>query len=137
MRTWMWVGLFVACDGGGETDSDDTDTPAAAPTFSGDIEPLFARNCASSGCHGGPTPTGLDLSDGVAYGAIVAVPSVQLPTMNLVTAGDPAESYLLLKLKDEQAAAGGAGDVMPPGFGLAQTDIDRVEAWIAAGAKAD
>lgn len=137
MRSWWWLaGLALAgCDGGGPS-TDDTDVTAV--TLSGDVQPLFERNCTTVGCHGGPEgQTGLDLTAGVAYGDLVDVDAFQVPSMKLVAPGDPDASYLMAKLKGTHEAAGGGGDIMPPGFGLAQNDVDLVAAWITAGAQDD
>lgn len=141
---WLAV-LLCGCTGVVDdketTDTDETDTvetDAGAPTFSGDVQPIFANSCASGGCHGGPEGlTGLDLSPSVAYDQLVGAPSFQVPTLNRVTAGDPDQSYLMNKLHGTFEDVGGSGDIMPPGFGLGAADIDVVSAWIAAGAHND
>ena len=125
---WLALPVLVACDGG-------SPHPEEAPTLSGDVQPLFERNCTTAGCHGGPEgQTGLDLTAGVTHGMMVDVPAFQLPSMSLVAPGDPDNSYLMAKLLNTHEEAGGTGGIMPPGFGLAQNDIDLVSAWIAAGA---
>ena len=126
MRGW-WLGLLVACDGG--------EPEPTGPTLSGDVQPLFSRNCATYGCHGGPElQTGLDLNEGAAHGSLVGVASAQRPEMLRVAPGEPDASYLLVKMRGEADE----GDLMPPGFApLAETDLSVVEEWIAAGALDD
>jgi hypothetical protein len=137
-RLWMAVvlaGCAGAVDDKETTDTDTVETDVGAPTFAADVQPIFAQSCASGGCHGGPEAlTGLDLSPSVAYDQLVGAPSFQVPTLNLVTAGDPDQSYLMNKLLGSAEDVGGAGDIMPPGFGLGPADIEVVRAWIAAGA---
>jgi hypothetical protein len=129
------VVIALALFGCGDKDTDTVDETAAGPVEYAEIETLFARNCTTAGCHGGPElQTGLDLSAGVAYGLLVDEPSVELPSMVRVSPGDPAASYLFHKLSGTQEDVGGSGDVMPPGFGLATNDIALVERWIAEGA---
>jgi hypothetical protein len=110
---------------------------APAPTFSADIEPIFARNCTTAGCHAPPVEAGLDLSPGVAWGQLVDVPSTQAPTMARVVPGDAEASYLYRKLANTHVEAGGSGTLMPPGFGLANNEVAIVAAWIEAGALDD
>ncbi|MCB9680120.1 MAG: hypothetical protein H6733_01490 [Alphaproteobacteria bacterium] len=125
--TWL-VGMAIWSGCGGD----------ATPTLSGDIAPLFQRNCTTSGCHGGPeAQTGLDLSDGVAWAQLVGVASSEAPSVDRVVPGNADDSYLIHKLEGTAEAVGGSGDIMPPGFGLAQSDIDLVRAWIEAGALDD
>jgi hypothetical protein len=107
-----------------------------AVTLSGEVQPIFSNNCAFSGCHGGTSPQlGQNLSEGQAFASIVGVPSVQVPSMNRVTAGDPDMSYLVHKIQGTQASVGGSGERMPLGFGaLPQSEIDIIRTWITEGA---
>ena len=96
-----------------------------------DLEPLFTMNCA---CHvSGLSGVMIWGTDPLA--TMRDVPSEQLPTMDRVEPGDPANSYLWHKLNDTQASVGGSGTVMPqsaPLFGA--DDLARIEAWILDGA---
>jgi hypothetical protein len=115
-------------------DTDDTDVEIIY-SFETDVQYLFARSCTTAGCHGGPEyQTGLDLSTEVAWSQIVGVPSVQLPSMNLITPNDPANSYLLLKGSGGHSDAGGSGNNMPPGLGMIQSEQDVISGWIEQGA---
>ena len=104
--------------------------------FAADVQPIFSANCAFNGCHAGPTSQlGQDLSVGNAYSNIVNVASMQVPTLNRVTPGDAAGSYLLHKLRGTFADVGGTGGLMPVGGGqLPDSEIDIVRAWVHAGA---
>ena len=100
-------------------------------------ERIFTSRCATSACHSGNPPANapLSLDPGLAWSQLVGVPSVQLPSMNLVEPGDPERSYLVLKLRGTAGAAGGTGTLMP--LGDAPLDAEEqasVEAWIADGA---
>lgn len=59
----------------------------------------------------------------------------------LVVAGDPAKSYLMVKLEGTQESLavecpnGSCGTIMPPGTKLPATQLDTVRTWIADGAK--
>lgn len=105
-----------------------------APTLSG-IQGLFTQNCALSGCHTGPNALlGVNLSEGQSYASLVGKPSAEVPGMELVSANRPDLSYLIVKLEGSAEMAPGTL-LMPMGRSpLKKEDIDRVRAWIAAGA---
>ena len=90
---------------------------------------LLHASCAS--CHGGGLAPNLS---GDICADVVGVGSTQVPSMNFIEAEDPANSYLLLKLKGEGASVGGTSSVMPPSGMLPAEQIQIVEDWIAAGA---
>jgi len=110
--------------------------PVSAATLDALQASVFTPSCAVSGCHTGPSsaslPSVLDLSTADAsYANLVAIPSIQQPTLSRVAAGDPDNSYLLQKI--EGTAASGAR--MPLGGGaLDQALIDDMRDWIADGA---
>lgn len=93
---------------------------------------IFTPTCAVAGCHSGPAPAaGMDLS-APAYARIVNVASTEVPTLMRIAPGNAAGSYLIQKL---EGASGIVGQRMP--FGgpyLDQATIDRIRAWIDAGA---
>lgn len=92
-----------------------------APTFA-DVASIFKENCV--GCHGGPEPTrGLSLESyaGVMKGA---------GDVPVVKPGDPKGSILVQRLRGElQPQMPFGSDPLP------EETIQKVEAWIAAGAK--
>ena len=107
---------------------------AAAVTLSMIQAQVFTPTC--SGCHSGPTssslPSGMDLSSTAnSFAALVNVSSLQVNTLNRVTPGDTANSYLIQKL--EGTAAGGVR--MPQGGPfLDQATMDMIKQWINDGA---
>jgi hypothetical protein len=105
-------------------------------SFCRDIQPIFTANCALSGCHAGAAPQqGQNLSAGNAYANIVNVASREVPALDRVEPGDPANSYLVHKIEGTAALVGGEDTRMPLGLEpLPQADIDLIRAWIAAGA---
>jgi hypothetical protein len=120
------------------TSSTTATTGGTAPAFA-DIQAIFNTACS---CHlNAPDISNgqMELTEGSAHGNIVGVPSSQLPSMNRITAGDPDNSYLWLKLKavGGYLDAGGKGDPMPLIGELTQDQVDTIEAWIIAGAPAD
>ena len=76
----------------------------------------------------------MDLSMGRSYGAIVGIPSNQVPRLYRLMANVPDSSYIVLKLEGKAGAVGGLGTRMPLGGALTSQQIDTVRAWIAAGA---
>jgi len=94
---------------------------------------IFTMSCALSGCHTGPSPqAGMNLSAGVAYAQIVGVASSEVPSLQRINPGNPSQSYMIQKL---EGAPGIQGARMP--FGgpfLPQATIDRIRAWVDAGA---
>lgn len=156
MRMMLWAALAlgaVACgtgmnptDAGDAGDATDGTAEAGVPSFA-EVQMIFSTSCAvaATSCHASVgRQAGLDLSAGVAYGAIVGRSSTQVPRLQLVNPGNPDQSYLLLKI-------GTAYQMLPecqgPGFGpcgtpmpmvggspLSPTDRDTIRRWIAGGA---
>ena len=110
---------------------------AMGPTLDEIQSNVFTPTCSVSGCHSGPMgntlPNGMDLTSADAsFANLVGVPSIQVPELSRVEAGDPDNSYLIQKL--EGTASEGAQ--MP--FGgppLDQAVIDDIRQWIADGAE--
>jgi len=107
-------------------------------TFAAQVQPLLGSRCGA--CHGGsgtPQYAGLmNLDDpSQAYGEIVNVPSMELPTMDRVEPSDPDNSYLLHKVEGTQGTVGGSGSRMPLGGPYLSTDeLDGIRGWIEDGA---
>ena len=92
---------------------------------------MFTPIC--SPCHSGANaPHGLMLDAAHSYADLVGVPSVEVPTFDRVKAGDPASSYIILKLEDSNLIAGAQ---MPLGeTPLTPAVIDVIRQWITNGA---
>jgi mono/diheme cytochrome c family protein len=102
-------------------------------SYAKDIEPIFVKECGK--CHGGDNPKkGLDLSDGKGYAQLVGVDSVEEPKMARVKAGDPAGSYLWLKLTHTASKGRGMPRTLFGAKKLPQSDLDLVQKWITQGA---
>lgn len=109
------------------------------PTLTSIQTNVLGVSCALSGCHdgGGATlPRSMNLSTpSAAYTALVGVQSVQVPSLQRVTPGNPNDSYLIRKL---EGAAGIVGVRMPRPIGAAPLDpttIDAIRLWITNGAQ--
>lgn len=114
----LWLALLLGC---GEPVDD----------FATIESEIFMPSCAYSSCHGGGEG-GLILGQGMSYDELVGVEAVGVPGEIRVVPGDSAASYLMAKLN---GTAGIVGDVMPPDAPLDAELIDRVAAWIDAGAE--
>jgi len=105
-----------------------------APLYARDIEPIFLKECGD--CHGADNPKkGLDLSAGKGLEHLLGVTSQSEPEYVLVKSGDPAASYLWMKLNHTNKQGKG----MPRGLftakKLPQEQLDLVGRWITAGAQ--
>lgn len=92
---------------------------------------VFTPIC--SPCHSGASaPQGLMLDAAHSYSLLVGVPSNEVPTFDRVKAGDPNNSYIILKL---QGSPGIVGSRMPLNeTPLPQPTIDVIRQWITNGA---
>ena len=134
-------GTFPSGDGteGGDFEARFTIAAPAAmgPTLDEIQANVFTPTCSVSGCHTGPMgdtlPGGMDLTDADAsFANLVGVPSIQVPELSRVEAGDPDNSYIIQKLE----GTADEGEQMP--FGgppLDQALIDDIRQWIADGAE--
>jgi hypothetical protein len=106
----------------------------AEVSFSNDVIPLLGAHCVA--CHMTGQEAGeIALHPKAAYDALVGVASRET-ALKRVEPGDPAKSYLYLKLTDAHLAAGGSGEPMPMGsYPLPAEQIELVKQWIVEGAK--
>jgi hypothetical protein len=120
-------------------------------SFELDVMPLFDQACNSSSCHSGAAaPEGLPLTavDAAERTALVTLLTsawAKRANMQFVTAGDPANSFLLLKCEYDKAgieecatdcSALGCGAPMPSGGAmLTASELDVLRRWIKDGAK--
>lgn len=120
---------LMAC---GDKDDGDTggDTAAVDHSFDAVSADIFQASCGFSSCHGAGAG-GLQLDADTTPDDLVGVESTAKAGAILVVAGDSGSSYLVAKMRDE---ADIEGTVMPQGGMLDEATIQRVEAWIDAGA---
>lgn len=125
----MW--MLTGCE-----HADPLEEPPAAPTFTSIQQTIFNTSCAVSGCHlGGAAAAQMDLGAGNAYGNLVGVASVEVPTLNRVEPGNPDDSYLVRKL---EGTPGIVGLQMPRGRDpLSAAQVQSIRDWIEAGAEND
>ena len=133
-------------DGGSTGDTSATSSPTTSASggstgmavelsHAADIQPIWDKYCMTN-CHmAGGSGAGSLLMDGSDYEAIVNVPSLGVPSMNLVTPSDRMNSYLWHKLDGTMMEVGGSGSKMPLGMAMTQDELDTVGTWIDQGAK--
>lgn len=103
-----------------------TDGETITATGYDGVQAILADNCYA--CHGSaPAGNTLDLQTDLVV-STVDVPSTYGPP--LVTAGDPDNSVLYLKVVGDASVGG----VMPPGAGLSDPEIEVIRQWIEDGA---
>jgi hypothetical protein len=102
-------------------------------SYAKDVEPIFVKACAN--CHGGDNPKkGLDLSSGKGYADLTQHKSQESPLMPLVKPGDPAGSYLWLKVSHTALEGRGMPRTLFGSKKLPQTELETVRDWIIQGA---
>lgn len=139
---WMAGADFGDGGGGGGTTGGGTDgtggstggVDPAAPVFT-NVQKIFDGKCF---CHNAAPDMALNgnlsLQDGMAYANIVGVKSPTV-AINLVEPGDPAQSYLYLKLDGTYDTIPGSGGMkMPQGGMLSADELALIEAWITMDA---
>lgn len=104
-------------------------------SFSADIQPILATNCA--GCHsrgGSADLSGIELTltEDVAYEELVHQQSVQRRELAFIVAGDAGSSLFYLKVSSDDPPVG----VRMPRFAppLLAGEIDLIRRWIEQGA---
>ena len=98
------------------------------------IQEVFTLNCAFDGCHGSvDTQQEQNLSDAVtSYANIVGIASHEKPAFQRIAPGDSANSYIVMKLRNDPRKA---GQPMPLGnFPLDPALSLRIAAWAQQGA---
>ncbi len=119
------------------------DSSTSAPAS--DARAVLSGNCALGGCHASAPGAGglvLDVRSPSWADALVGVASEENPSMNLVTAGDPGDSWLVHKVYGAVCGYScdpslGCGGQMPFGGSLGETQRATLVAWIEAGALRD
>ena len=130
--------LVVTDDDGANSVADEV-TIIIEVSFADHIQPILTQNCATAGCHVGPTPPPnskpLNLEAGQAYANLVGVASGQMPLLNRVEPGDPDLSYLFKKHRGDADIGGNRMPLTNPSFFDDNPDLlDLEEEWIRQGA---
>jgi hypothetical protein len=97
------------------------------------VEPLVLERCLS--CHTfDEAKAELVLEPGRGYDQLVARPSVQVPSMQLVEPGSPDRSYLWHKIQGTVSVGEGMPRTLFGSRRLPEPEIERFRRWIADGA---
>ena len=108
-------------------------TEAKQYSYERDVQPIFLKACLD--CHDSDNPKkGLDLSKGNGYKALLGVRSKEVE-MPLLKAGDPAGSYLWLKLSHTATEGKGMPRTLFGAKKLHDDQLGLVKGWIIAGAQ--
>jgi hypothetical protein len=95
----------------------DPNGPPQAVSFSGDIIPIFSKNCSLSGCHDAAGSQHPSLVAGQAYNELMNGGFVN------TIAPNTSAVYTLVK-----------GGAMPPSGGMKAADVQKILDWIRNGA---
>lgn len=124
----LGTSVAVACSDSAEGPVASGPSVIPGPTFTFMQQEVFNPSCALSGCHAGSQRP--DLRAGNALANIVDVASSR--GTPYITAGDPDNSYLYLKVS---GASGISGGRMPRGRpALSSAVLDAMREWIESGA---
>jgi hypothetical protein len=144
-RACLALSLCAGCgaDSAVDTGACGSLAPVAKTASAADVEMILARSCALGSCHlRAPGAGGLvfDLSSGAWVTAVVGVTAGEAPTMQLVAAGKPEQSWLVAKIFGSFCGVTcdrtrGCGAAMPPGEQLPDAERAIIVAWIRDGAR--
>ena len=102
-------------------------------SYAKDVESIFVGECGD--CHGEKHPKAdLDLSLGSGMKALSDKKSSEVE-MPLLTPGDPAKSYLWLKLSHTATKGRGMPRTLFGAKKLPKEQLDLIQRWIVEGAK--
>lgn len=131
---------------GGSSNSAEVDARRPYPSFRDDVVPLVQESCSLTACHASKESNlGILLQYDAAQ--IYAEFKKTSPTAvgePFVVAGDPAKSYLMVKLEGKQATLASkcassayptCGVAMPPDDPLPAEKLETFRKWIQEGAK--
>jgi hypothetical protein len=111
-------------------DTRPTDRPLS---YASDVEPLIVKRCLV--CHETKDAKAkLVLEVGTGYAQLVGRASTQIPELNIVEPGSAEDSYLWIKLIDEQSVGKGMPKTLFGSKRLPQPELDLIKAWISSGA---
>jgi hypothetical protein len=131
--TLYWV--VRARDQGGNHDSNTVESNGSiSVSYSRQVQPLFTRNCAVSGCHVPGNPmAGLVLASGFSYDALVNVKATQTSDLR-VEPTNPSGSYIYKKITQNPPPVGWQMPAPATGSVLTKDEKDLVGRWILQGA---
>jgi hypothetical protein len=121
--TLLAASLFSSCKDQVTGDTSEIVFPASNVSYGGQVQPLFDRGCAFSGCHAGDTPPlGLNLES--YQNALSSDPGVILPR-------DTTNSRIMWRIEGTH----GVRQEPPNRAPLTPNQIKGIGTWIMEGAK--
>jgi mono/diheme cytochrome c family protein len=120
--------------GAGSSAGGSSGSAGGSATFTDIFTNILSTKCAACHGSGGLNMSSKDLAHSTLVGADIA--GSECMGMKRVVAGDPDMSVLVLALKAE-GCRGRTGRMPPSGNPLSAEEIDKVSAWIRAGAMND
>ena len=118
---WFIIALFACGD------------KEESATFTAVENEVIGLSCAFSSCHGASAGAGgLQLTGTDDYQRLVNVQSTVLADETLVIPFDADNSYLIKKVLGTD---GIEGDIMSPGSGISEEQLQLLTSWINAGAE--
>ncbi len=126
---FMIVGLLHATKNNVDTAPKNSTADSLTIDLQKQVATIFKQSCATAGCHKGKFPKKkLNLEEDKFVKALIDVPSEQIKSLKLADTKNPAQSYLLMKLKGEK---GIIGDLMPvEAPPLKEEQILIIETWV-------
>jgi hypothetical protein len=112
-------------------------TGGAAPTFTEIWNRTLENGCAVPYCHDGSGKGWSGFDQATAYRTLVGAASTTCPGETRVVPGNPSESVLAAAISHVDLGACDVPTMPRDRAKLAQADIDRIIAWINAGARDD
>ena len=133
--------VLAGCSEGPASGMDAGPMDAGPPTWDA-VQGILRRSCVFSSCHGGRSAYP-SLGPDADYDGLVGAVSREVPALRLVAPGDPAQSWLMIKLDGTMASraecradALSCGVSMPQGVPvLERAERDLVREWIRMGAQ--
>jgi len=116
LASMFLIAAFAGCYRDVISPGTDPNGPPQNVSFSGDLLPMFTKNCATAGCHDGAAHNPALTAD-KAYTAITAG--------GYINTAVPASSAIYLVVKSGE---------MPPTGGLKANEVQKVLDWIRNGA---
>ncbi len=108
--------------------------PPQTISFASQVVPIFGGSCTNTQCHDSvQSQESLDLTAAKAYAELVGVSAKQCSATQLVNAGAPNESYLVLKLQGSGPCFKGVKMPKLP-FTVTPAQIQQIRDWIQNGA---
>lgn len=114
---FVFVAAFSGCYKDVISPGTDPNGPPQAVSFSGDLMPLFQKNCASAGCHDAVPAHKPSLVPDKAFNAIISGGYINISV--------PLQSPLYMVMKSGE---------MPPSGGIKASEVQKVLDWVRNGA---